>query len=60
MQDPPLLILPNLKLQAMEDAVSSSNKDQSFRVSGLVTEYRGRNYLLLEKAVVIPDVEQQF
>jgi hypothetical protein len=26
----------------------------------MVTEYKGRNYVLLEKVVVVPDVTQQF
>jgi hypothetical protein len=60
MRDPPLIILPNLKLMAMEDAVSTSSRDLHFRVTGVVTEYRGRNYVLLEKVVVVPDVTQQF
>jgi hypothetical protein len=60
LQDPPLILLPNLKLMAMEDAVRGSSRDLRFRVSGVVTEYRGRNYLLLEKATVIQDVAQQF
>jgi hypothetical protein len=29
-------------------------------VSGMVTEYRGRNYILLEKVVVIPDILDKF
>jgi hypothetical protein len=60
MQDPPVLILPNLKLMAMENAVTSANRDLRFRISGTVTEYRGRNYVLLEKVVVVPDPMQQF
>jgi hypothetical protein len=60
LKDPPMLILPNLKLMQMEDSVSGSNRDLKFRVTGMVTEYRGRNYILLEKAVVVPDVTQQF
>jgi hypothetical protein len=60
MQDPPVIILPNLKLMAMEQAVQSSNRDVRFRVTGMVTEYNGRNYLLMEKVVVIPDLTQQF
>lgn len=60
MKDPPVLILPNLKLMAMENAVSSANRDLRFRVTGMVTEYRGRNYVLLEKVVVVPDPTQQF
>jgi len=60
LQDPPLVILPNLKLMAMEDAVKNQSRDLRFRVTGMVTEYGGRNYILLEKVVVVPDVTQQF
>ena len=60
MQDPPVVILPNLKLMAMEQAVKSSNRDLHFRVTGMVTEYNGRNYLLMEKVVVVPQIAQQF
>lgn len=56
MQDPPVAILPNLKLMAMENAVSAANRDLRFRITGPVTEYKGRNYVLLEKVVVIPDL----
>ncbi len=60
MKDPPLIILPNLKLSAMENAVKGSTRDLKFRVTGMVTEYNGRNYVLLEKVVVVPDAVQQF
>ena len=60
MKDPPVLILPNMKLMSMENAVSSANRDLRFRITGMVTEYRGRNYVLLEKVVVVPDATQQF
>jgi hypothetical protein len=60
MRDPPVVSLPNLKLMAMETAVSGSSRDLRFRVTGMVTEYRGRNYVLLEKVVVMPEVTQQF
>lgn len=60
MKDPPVLILPNLKLMTMETAVTGANRDLRFRITGMVTEYRGRNYVLLEKVVVVPDVTQQF
>ncbi len=60
MKDPPLLILPNLKLMQMESAVTGSSRDLHFRVSGMITEYRSRNYVLLDKVVVVPDVENQF
>jgi hypothetical protein len=60
MKDPPMIILPNLKLMQMETAVTEGAKDMRFKVTGLVTEYKGRNYILLEKVVVVPDVVQQF
>jgi hypothetical protein len=60
MQDPPVIILPNLKLMAMESQVNSLNRDVRFRVTGPVTEYKGRNYILLEKVSVVQDVTQQF
>ncbi len=60
MQDPPVMILPNLKLMAMEQAVKGTNRDLHFRITGMVTEYNGRNYVLLEKVVVVPDATQQF
>ena len=60
MQDPPVVILPNLKLMQMENAVSGSNRDLKFRITGMVTEYKGRNYVLLEKAMVESDTGNQF
>jgi hypothetical protein len=60
LRDPPVIILPNLKLMAMENLVSGSSRDLRFRITGMVTEYRGRNYVLLEKVVVVSDVTQQF
>ena len=60
MKDPPLVILPNLKLMAMENAVTGSSRDLRFRISGTVTEYKSRNYILLDKVVVVPDLDQQF
>ncbi len=60
MKDPPMIIQPNLKLQGMEAAVQSKSSDVHFRVSGTVSEYKGRNYILLDKAVVMADVEKQF
>jgi hypothetical protein len=53
MSDPPVVLIPNLKLMAMEDAVAAANLDLRFRVTGMLTEYRGRNHLMLEKVVVV-------
>jgi hypothetical protein len=60
MKDPPLVILPNLNLMAMENVVTGSARDLHFRVSGTITEYKSRNYILLEKVVVVADLDQQF
>ena len=60
LKDPPVVILPSLKLMAMESAVKGASRDLKFRISGMVTEYNGRNYVLLEKVVVVPDATQQF
>ena len=55
LKDPPMLILPNLTLMGMETAVKNNSRDLKFQVYGMVTEYNGRNYILLEKAVVKQD-----
>ena len=60
LSDPPLIILPNMKLEMLEQDKGGSNRDLRFRVTGSVTEYHNHNYLLLDKVVVIPDVVQQF
>jgi hypothetical protein len=60
LKDAPLIILPNLKLVQMEDAVTGNNRDVKFRITGVVTEYRGRNYILLEKVIVVSEISQQF
>ena len=50
--DPPMVLVPNLNLMALESA-AASEPDRRFRVTGRVTEYRGRNHLLLDKVVVL-------
>ncbi len=60
LKDPPMVILPNQKLAQMENAVQGANRDIRFRLTGMVTEYKGRNFILLEKVMVVPDVLQQF
>ena len=60
MQDAPMGVLPNMKLDGMETAVMGLDHQPKFRVTGMVTEYKGKNYLLLEKATLVPDVVQQF
>ena len=50
-----MILLPNLTLMMVQDELKNSSRDVRFRVSGVVTEYVGRNYLLLNKAVVVAD-----
>ena len=60
MLDPPLIILPNLNLMKMETTNSGMSRDVRFRITGEVTEYRGRNYILLRKVMVVTEAEKQF
>ena len=50
--DPPMRLVPNLNLMAVESAVRDA-ADRRFRVTGRVTEYRGQNHLILEKVIVL-------
>jgi hypothetical protein len=60
LQDPPVVVLPNLTMMAMENYATGTSRELRYRITGEVTEYRGRNYVLLRKAVVMPEVAQQF
>ncbi len=55
MKDPPVVLLPNLKLMAIENELARGGRELRFRITGSVTEYRGRNYILLDKVVVAPE-----
>ena len=58
LQDPPMMVLPNLKLAGMEQQVKQSGRDLRFRVTGVITEYGGRNYVLIEKYEVVADTDR--
>lgn len=60
MREPPLIVVPSLKLMEMENINAVDRRDTKFRISGQVTEYRGRNYVLLEKVMREPEMRQQF
>ncbi len=53
LRDPPLVIMPCAKLAQMQGTELGSALDIQFRMSGTVTEYRGRNYILPEKVVYV-------
>lgn len=55
--DPPMPLVPNQKLAQMEDTLERAGVDLRFRVTGLITTYRGQNYLLVEKAELVTDHE---
>jgi hypothetical protein len=50
-QEEPLGVLENLALERVWKMLPDT-RDRQWRVSGTVTEYRGRNYLLLHRAVL--------
>lgn len=50
--DPPMVLVPNLNLMAVE-RVLESDSDRRFRITGRVTEYRGRNHLVIEKVIIL-------
>jgi hypothetical protein len=58
LHDPPVILLPNLMLMLMENKVGSNSDQLRFRITGTVTEYRGRNYVLLRKVVVVDEKTQ--
>jgi len=60
LMDPPLIVLKNLKLKLMQDQQAASNRDLRFRVTGMLTEYDGRNCVLIEKVIVLSDDERPF
>ncbi len=56
MQELPLRLLPNRLLEDMELISESGRKPIVFVVSGQVTEYRGVNYLMVEKLLQRADL----
>jgi hypothetical protein len=52
LSSPPMVLVPNLLLMSIEEQVKNTNRDVVLQVTGTVTEYRGRNYLILEKATM--------
>jgi len=45
-------VLENLALERVSQVLSESRARQDWTISGVLTEFRGNNYLLLNKAVV--------
>jgi hypothetical protein len=55
MLDPPMIVLPSIELAKMENQLQQSSRDLRFIVTGMITEYHGRNYLLVEKVDIQAD-----
>ncbi len=45
----PLLTLENLAMQRLTQSILDDPADQNWLVTGTITEFQGRNYLLLER-----------
>jgi hypothetical protein len=50
-------LLPNLELMRLENAAAQDGWDEKFHASGRITEYKGRNYILLEHASRVSESE---
>lgn len=50
--DPPITVLPNSWLEKIEVGLTARGAGAIYRVSGEVTCYHGRNYLLLRKVLI--------
>lgn len=59
LQDPPIIALPCRNLMRMQDQQKTAGRNIRFIVTGMLTEYRGRNYLVIEKAQVVADDEEK-
>lgn len=56
MQDPPVLVLESQNLMLMETAMKRASGHLRFRITGMLTVYGGRNYILIDKFVVVGSV----
>ena len=45
-------VLENLMLERVSETMMRHDENATWEVEGLITEYQGRNYLLLQRAVV--------
>jgi hypothetical protein len=48
-----LTLMANSNLAKMEDAAAGAGAQKVFKVTGMMTEYRGKNYLLVDRVVMI-------
>lgn len=55
LQEPPMIALENSNLARMQQQQHIAGREIRFVVSGLITQYKGRNYLLIERARIVGD-----
>jgi hypothetical protein len=55
MADPPMPLLPSHLLMSMEDASDKGTRPVKFKISGEVTEYRGKNFLYVRYMQAVRD-----
>jgi len=56
LSEPPVSLHPCRLLEVMENAVDRSSKSLRFRISGQISQYQGRNYMLLRKVLMVYDL----
>lgn len=56
--DQPMKVIPNAKLEQMVRTATHSDQIEIFTISGEVTVYQGKNYLLVRMAMRPPPVEK--
>ena len=54
--EPPVTLHPCRLLEIMENAVDHSSETLRFRISGQISQYQGRNYMLLRKVLMVYDL----
>jgi len=52
--EPPVYIHPNAYLEDMENKLRNSARSIQFRVSGVISNYQGKSFILLRKELVVP------
>jgi hypothetical protein len=56
MRDPPMLVLPSKTLAAMEELSQGGTRAVRFQITGEVTEYKGKNYILIHAALALREL----
>ena len=55
--EPPLILMPSRQLMSIEQSLEDSPQSR-FRLTGTITQYRGENHLLIERADMLATQDQ--